>query len=168
MNQSIHGGWDSANGPVSPRRNRLCEWTRTPCYFRFVVSWWQVGAVIPVERVASCQCRRANTSLSKLTSLKKLETWHSGFWFGETHLMEVYSFWYALWLLHLELEGLSITGSINDTWAHLVLFLFHRHGVTCSFAWMLFWRWRHISSVYWSSKDYGIPSMNTQDYGNAV
>jgi len=29
MNQSIHGGWDSANGPVSPRRNRLREWTRT-------------------------------------------------------------------------------------------------------------------------------------------
>jgi hypothetical protein len=29
MNQSIHGGWDSANGPVSPRRDRLREWTRT-------------------------------------------------------------------------------------------------------------------------------------------
>jgi len=36
MNQSILGGWDSANGPVSPRRNRLREWTRTLSIFALV------------------------------------------------------------------------------------------------------------------------------------
>jgi hypothetical protein len=29
MNQSSHGGWDSVNGPVSPRRDSLRERTRT-------------------------------------------------------------------------------------------------------------------------------------------
>jgi len=28
-NQSSHGGWDSVNGPVSPRRDILRDWTRT-------------------------------------------------------------------------------------------------------------------------------------------
>jgi len=28
-NQSSHGGWDSVNGPVSPRRDTLRDWTRT-------------------------------------------------------------------------------------------------------------------------------------------
>jgi len=28
-NQSSHGGWDSVNGPVSPQRDILRDWTRT-------------------------------------------------------------------------------------------------------------------------------------------
>jgi len=28
-NQSSHGGWDSVNEPVSPRRDILRDWTRT-------------------------------------------------------------------------------------------------------------------------------------------
>jgi hypothetical protein len=35
-NQSSHGGWDSVNGPVSPRREILRDWTRT--YSKYKVS----------------------------------------------------------------------------------------------------------------------------------
>ena len=45
MNQSIHGRWDSVNGPVSPRRNRLREWTRTYDKMR---SKWDDVDLLPV------------------------------------------------------------------------------------------------------------------------
>jgi len=47
-NQSSHGGWDSVNGPVSPRRDILRDWTRT--LYKFSLRPGHVGRPIAVHR----------------------------------------------------------------------------------------------------------------------
>ena len=41
MNQPSHGGWDSVNVPVSPRRDILLDWTKTMNVARLILS--QIG-----------------------------------------------------------------------------------------------------------------------------